>query len=178
MDYLITFRLSAFFYSERTERALAFAQWNLLTVKAEAIRDSWSMKGAFHWLVPAVTRDFCPALAALVSHVENIFSSPETISLHLSPSHSKMGRQSCRVACLLISVSGSTPGYLSVERVSVHHDGGEVLGPGELGNPLLQVSYTHLQERTKLATFAGVILTASEECAICTLYKLLHIRKT
>ncbi len=40
--------------------------------------------------------------------------------------------------------------YLSVERVSVHHDGGEVLGPGQLGDPLLQVSYTHLQERPSL----------------------------
>ena len=35
-----------------------------------------------------------------------LFSSPHTISLHLSPSPSKLGRQSCRVACLLIYISG------------------------------------------------------------------------
>jgi hypothetical protein len=104
------------------------------------------MKSVFpwliHWAYRAGTRDFCSALAALVSPAQKF----DTILLHLSPSPSKVGRQSCRVAYLLISVSGSTPGYLSVERVSVHHDGGEVLGPGELGDPLLQVSYTHLQE--------------------------------
>jgi hypothetical protein len=71
LDYLITFWLSAFFYSERPERALALAQWHLLIVEAEANGDSWSMKGAFHWLVRAVTRDFFPALA-LVSPVQNI----------------------------------------------------------------------------------------------------------
>ncbi len=34
------------------------------------------------------------------------FSSPNTISLHLSRSPSKLGSQSCRVACLLICVYG------------------------------------------------------------------------
>jgi len=34
------------------------------------------------------------------------FSSPHTISIHLSLSHKKLGRQSCWVACLVICVSG------------------------------------------------------------------------
>jgi hypothetical protein len=51
------------------------------------------MKGVFSWLVPlaccAGKKDFCPALAALVGPVQNIFSSPYTISMHLSPSPSR-----------------------------------------------------------------------------------------
>ncbi len=39
----------------------------------------------------AGTIDFCPALAALVGLVQNIFSSPCTFSLHLSPSPSEVG---------------------------------------------------------------------------------------
>ncbi len=46
------------------------------------------MKGVFPWLVSwalcAGTRDFYPALAALVSPVQNIFSSLDTISINLS----------------------------------------------------------------------------------------------
>ncbi len=42
------------------------------------------------------TRDFYPALAALVIPAQNIFSIPH-ISLYVSPSPSKLGRQSCRV---------------------------------------------------------------------------------
>ncbi len=48
----------------------------------------------------AGTRDFFPALAALVGPVQNIFTSSYIISLHLSPSLCKLGRQSCHVACL------------------------------------------------------------------------------
>jgi hypothetical protein len=36
------------------------------------------------------------------------FSSLDTVSFLLSPSPSKLGRQSCRVACLLIRVCGPT----------------------------------------------------------------------
>jgi hypothetical protein len=62
----------------------------------------------------AGTRNFCSALAALVGLVQNFgpvkfsFSSPYmyTISLHLSPSPSKLGGQWCRIACLILSVSG------------------------------------------------------------------------
>jgi hypothetical protein len=63
------------------------------------------MKGAFPWLVrwTGLTRYFCPALSALVGPVQNIFLSPYTIS---SLSSSKLGRQPCWVACLLVCVSG------------------------------------------------------------------------
>jgi hypothetical protein len=47
------------------------------------------------WLIG--TTDFGPSLAALLGLVHNIYTfSPYTISLHLSPSPSKLGRQSCR----------------------------------------------------------------------------------
>jgi hypothetical protein len=49
---------------------------------------------------------FCPGLAALVDPVQIFCSSLHTFSLHLSLSPSKLGRQSCHVACLLIYVSG------------------------------------------------------------------------
>ncbi len=46
------------------------------------------------------------ALVALVGPIQNIFSSPYTISIPLSISPSKLGRQPCWVACLLVRVSG------------------------------------------------------------------------
>jgi hypothetical protein len=68
------------------------------------------VKGALPWVVRwarcAGKSDFCPALADLVGAVQNIFSAQEIISLYLSSLPSKLGRQSCRVACLLICVSG------------------------------------------------------------------------
>jgi hypothetical protein len=71
------------------------------------------MKGVLPWLVRwacrAGTRDFCSALAAEVDPVQNIFSSSYTISMPLSPSPSKLGRQPCWVACLLVCVSGCPP---------------------------------------------------------------------
>ncbi len=74
------------------------------------------MKGVLPWLVPlayhAVTRDFCPALAALVGPVQNIF--PHRTLFHFicphgphPPASGHKERQSCRVACLLILVSGN-----------------------------------------------------------------------
>jgi len=68
------------------------------------------MKGVLPWLVlwvcRAGTRDFCSALAVLVAAQYKIrFSSPYTISIHLSPSPSKLGRQACWVVCLLIWIS-------------------------------------------------------------------------
>jgi hypothetical protein len=81
----------------------------LLTVETEASGDSSRVhtKGVFPCLVLVVpsTRNFCPVLAALVSPDKIYFSLPNTISLHLSPSPSKLGRQSCRVACLIIFIS-------------------------------------------------------------------------
>jgi hypothetical protein len=57
------------------------------------------MKGVLPGLVlcafRASTRVYCPALAALGGLLQNIFSSPNTISLDLSPSPSKLGRQPC-----------------------------------------------------------------------------------
>jgi len=71
------------------------------------------IKGILSWLVRwycrASTRDFCPALAALVSPVHIIF--PRGTLFHLIWAYrpcSKLGRQSCRVACLLICVSAAT----------------------------------------------------------------------
>ncbi len=73
--------------------------WPLLTGEAKANKGV-HMNGVFPWLVDwachASTRDLCPILSALV----------ETISLHLSLSSSKLGRQSCQCACLLICVTG------------------------------------------------------------------------
>ncbi len=58
------------------------------------------------WVFRAGTRDFFPALAALVGIVQNIFPLPYTISIYVSPSLRKLGRKSCWVACLLVYVSG------------------------------------------------------------------------
>jgi hypothetical protein len=49
-----------------------------MTVETEANRDSKStyegdLPWLFHWARPAGTRDFCPALAALVGPVQNMF---------------------------------------------------------------------------------------------------------
>jgi hypothetical protein len=57
----------------------------------------------------AGTRDFCSAFAALVGPVQNIFSSTDTISIPLSPSPSKLGRQPCWVAWLSVCISAITP---------------------------------------------------------------------
>ncbi len=61
------------------------------------------------WLAPAVPLlmvRFCgttPNSTSLGKIMdENIFSSPYSISIHLSPSPSNLGRQSCRAACLCI----------------------------------------------------------------------------
>jgi hypothetical protein len=81
--------------------------WPLLTVETEMKRDSKSTKArkrsftwSVRWACYAGTRDFCSALAALVGLAQNIFSSPYIISIPLSPSPSKLGRQPCWVACL------------------------------------------------------------------------------
>jgi hypothetical protein len=62
------------------------------------------MKVVPPWLVG--TRDFYPALAALVNPPGPIFfSSPYTISIYMPPSPSNLGRQSCRAACFGMYVS-------------------------------------------------------------------------
>ncbi len=85
--------------------------WPMLTVETEVNGDSKrtnergsSLFGS--WACGAGTRDFCSALAALVGPVKLFFSS-RTILIPLCPPPSKLGRQSCWVACLLVFVSGS-----------------------------------------------------------------------
>ncbi len=79
------------------------------------------MKGVLPWLFRcarrAGTSDFCSAMAALFGPVQNIFSSPYTISILLSPSPRKLIRQSCWVACWIHWVlywTSFVPGLLKV----------------------------------------------------------------
>ncbi len=83
----------------------------LLTVETEANRDLVSTYEGGPFFVGSLGsscqyKRVCPALAVLVGPVQNIISLPCTISVHLPISPTKLGRQSCRVACLLICVSG------------------------------------------------------------------------
>ncbi len=87
--------------------------WPLLTVETEA---RWGLKvykwkgsfcGWFVELVVLVQEDICSALAALVSPVQNIFFlTVHYVQFVCPPSPSKLGWQSCRVACYLVYVSG------------------------------------------------------------------------
>ncbi len=81
----------------------------LLETEVNGVSKSANERGPsfIHVACRACTRDFCSALAALVGPVQNIFSSPYTISMPLSPSPSKLGRQPCWVACLLVCVCAS-----------------------------------------------------------------------
>jgi len=106
-------------------RFLSFALYRMLKVEhktswlqpergaallTEANGDSVSTYKRGPWLVCwarcAGTSDFGPIKAALVGPVQKKISSPYTISLYLFLSPSKLGRQSCRVACLWICVFG------------------------------------------------------------------------
>ncbi len=68
------------------------------------------MKLVVPWLVRwtrcAGARYFYSALAALVSPVQTIIFLTAHFLLYVSASPSNLGRKSCRVACLLICVSG------------------------------------------------------------------------
>jgi hypothetical protein len=74
------------------------------------------MKGVLSWLVRwasgAGTRYFCPALAALVSPGTNNFFSHRTL---FQVTAQQAGRQSCRVAYLLLCVSGCKPHICEVQ---------------------------------------------------------------
>ncbi len=56
------------------------------------------------WACRAGTRDFCPALAALGGQIKNIFSSPYTISIPLSPSIAQQARQAAVLDRLSLSM--------------------------------------------------------------------------
>jgi hypothetical protein len=69
------------------------------------------MTGVLSWLVRwacrAGTRDFCFALAALVGLVQKfVYLTVHYFSSFLSPSPSKLGRQSCWATCHSVCVSG------------------------------------------------------------------------
>jgi hypothetical protein len=67
------------------------------------------MIGALLWFVGLVVQvEEIFILPLVLSSAQNkiFFFSPHTFSLYMSPSPSKLGRQSCRVAFLLICVSG------------------------------------------------------------------------
>ncbi len=110
---------SYYTYRQREQRE----GWPLLTVETEANGNSKSTGSSFlGWfveLVIAVQEIFCPAQDALVGPVQNIsFSHQYTISIHLSPLPSKLGRQSCWVACHLkcVCVILPHPFYGTVQR--------------------------------------------------------------
>ncbi len=91
--------LSRYMYTEAPERLERGGPCRLLKLRQMGTQRV-QMKGVLR----AGTRGFCPTLAAVVGPVQNIFFSLYTISINLSPLPSKLGRQSCRVACLLICV--------------------------------------------------------------------------
>jgi hypothetical protein len=65
---------------------------------------------------------FCSALAALVGPVQNIFFLTVHYFNFLSPSPSKLGRQSCWVACLFVFFSANhiqNKGNWKIENLSV-----------------------------------------------------------
>jgi hypothetical protein len=85
--------------------------WPLLTVDTEAIgvsRSTYergpSLVGSFVGLVVLLQEIFVLPWLLQVAQYKIFFSSPYTISLHLSLLPSKLARQSCCVACLSICV--------------------------------------------------------------------------
>ncbi len=85
--------------------------WPLLTVETETNEDLWSTNeggpswGWFVGLVVPVQEIFILLWLLWTAQYKNIFSSPYTIAIYVSPSPSNLGRQSCRAACLWIFVS-------------------------------------------------------------------------
>ncbi len=88
--------------------------WPLLTVETEVNGDSKSTNERGPSLVGSLelscgTRDFCPALAALVFLVQNIFFlTAHYFNSFVPISPSKLGRQPCWIACLIVCVPGSS----------------------------------------------------------------------
>jgi hypothetical protein len=87
-------------------------EWPLLSVETEANGDSkrTNERGLSFlvWFVglfmPVQVIFVLPGLQSVQYKI--FFSSPYTISIHLSPSPSKLGRQSFRIVCLLMCVCG------------------------------------------------------------------------
>jgi hypothetical protein len=81
-----------------------WGKWGLMEYQWRG--PSWLVR----WTRRAGTRDFYPALAALVAaHAgQNSFPSADTISINMFPSPSNLGRQSCRAAYLWICVFDAT----------------------------------------------------------------------
>jgi hypothetical protein len=74
------------------------------------------LPGLVRWARRASTIDFCPALATLVSLVQNmIFLSAHFFTL-LGQSPRKLGRQACWAACLCVSGFLPSPSLLLGER--------------------------------------------------------------
>ncbi len=98
--------------------------WPLLTFETDK---NWDSKSTNSWFIGRVvlvlgTRDFCPALAALVNPVQNIFFVYRILFQFIcSPLPSQLGTQSCWVACLLECVSGSA--YIDAVWFVFHPDG-------------------------------------------------------
>ncbi len=120
--------------------------WLLLSVETEANGDSSSTYERGPSLAVSLGlscryKRFCPALSALVGPVQNIFSSQYTNSLYFSPAPSQLGRQSCRVARLLIGVSGLCIHMMQIEMLGTMHDkvgGGGIGGrEGRGGQPVI-----------------------------------------
>ncbi len=87
--------------------------WPLLTVETKVNGDSKSTNERGPSLVSSLGmscryKRFCFALTALVGQIQHVFSPPYTISIPLSQSLTKLGKQPCWVACILICVSVGT----------------------------------------------------------------------
>ncbi len=98
-----------FGYLQRLERGCCpFRLLKLRQMETQGLHTKFVLPWLVFWAHNEGTKEFCPALTALVGPVQNTVyvSSPYTISLHLSRSPSKLDRQSWRVTYLLISVSG------------------------------------------------------------------------
>jgi len=73
------------------------------------------MIGVLPWLVGwtrrAGTKDFCPALAALVSQIQNIIFHRTLFHFNSPHRPCNLERQACRVACLCVSRSDRASGW-------------------------------------------------------------------
>jgi hypothetical protein len=90
---------------ERPERGVPCSLLKLRQKGTHGVHMKGVLPRLVYWGRCAGTRDFCSPVDAQVSLVQKIYFSPHSILLHLAPSPSKLGRQSCWVAGPLICVS-------------------------------------------------------------------------